>query len=138
MRTALRLVVHPAEVLADQSEEEQLDAGEERDRHDEGREALRARAEEEAFEDRPQRIDRRRRGGDGAEDPGCAKRRDREGEDAVEAQAEELAHRVTRLAPGATVAFDRYPGLPEAHPGTEASQVTVALGEPIQLIDDSP
>ena len=39
--SALRLVVDAAQVLADQAEEEQLDAGEERDRDDQRREALR-------------------------------------------------------------------------------------------------
>src|SRR5262249_41104281 len=83
VRAALGLVVHPAEVLADQPEKEQLDTGEEGDRNDERGKPLRARAEEEALEDRPQRVDRCREGSHRSEDPGGAKGRHRKGEDAV-------------------------------------------------------
>ena len=41
VRASLGLVVDPAQVLADQAEEEELDSREEHDRDDERREALR-------------------------------------------------------------------------------------------------
>lgn len=52
VRSALRFVVHPTQVLTDQPEEEQLHSGEEGDRNDECGETLRRVAKEDAREDR--------------------------------------------------------------------------------------
>src|SRR4029079_3932247 len=136
VRSALRLVVDPPEVLADEAEEQELHAGEERDRHDEGGEALRRGTEEEALEDRVQRVDRSRCGDAGPEQPGGAERCHREGEHSVEREPEELPHGVARRPARARLALDRYPGLLEADPRAQTADVAMALGKQVDLVDD--
>src|SRR5262245_28419629 len=125
---AFGLVVDPPDVLADEAHEEELDAREERDRHDERGEALGRRAQEETLEDGIQGVERGRSRCERAEEPGRAERRDREREHAVEREPEELPERVARLAAGSSITFDRNPRLLEADPGPQSPDVAMTFG----------